>query len=820
MEDFSKIKKDDIIAMLEESRKKVTDLETARRNDATTLRSTLDKYDQLFSEHKDLQEENQTLKAVKLTSEMDRLKINEDFDVKPLDSLERLAASMRPRSSLSMKINNSIPYFYGKSNENVDDWLYTANKIFEATATTDSRQRVIFACSFLKENALHNFQVLKKLNPNLKWDQFETEMKNRYRPKDFQQKLREKLGSLKQVTTFYDYLFQFRAIMNQIESMKDEDKIFFFTQGLNQKTKNYVCFQRPDGLENTIQMAENYETYCNLENSKNNFSLHHVLVRGNNTTTPFTYKKSNQPNSKKRNYQNFKAHGTVFNQTKRKFNNNYGQSNSSSSNSINNSSRSTFSKRPFNIESNKNNSNNSSSNGTNNRHYNNVNYNKNNGTNNRVYAAAHKPNESFKFNPAPSSVINCQTDNKVVYTLKNSQDSPPLLSVAGQLNKHDVNFTIDTGATISVASLDTVKRLNLKVLKDNNTISTADGSTSHTLGKTEVLTIEINNFSVKLELIITKILHVDVLLGLDWFSKSNALIDPANRCLTFPAQTVQLNTHISDDTTIFLSEIQMADDDDFDENYFPSTSNMELHTGITLPDTEKCEFENFINEYKDLFAFNYTELGCCNMAEFSIETTTETPIRCIPYRQPVKIIEELKDEINKMLAADIIRPGKTGTWASPAYIINQKNGKRFIVNFRTLNSITKKYLHPINRIDDTIDKLNGSRIFTALDLRKGYFQIPISEESKHKSGFIVPFGIYEFNRLPFGVSNGPGFFHYVMKILLGSLDFVQIYFDDITVHSNNLNEYLGHLRFVFKILADANLKLNFGKCKWLTDRIS
>jgi hypothetical protein len=111
----------------------------------------------------------------------------------------------------------------------------------------------------------------------------------------------------------------------------------------------------------------------------------------------------------------------------------------------------------------------------------------------------------------------------------------------------------------------------------------------------------------------------------------------------------------------------------------------------------------------------------------------------------------MRDEITKMLDAKIISQGKPGTWVSPAFIIKQKTGYRMVVDYKILNSVTVPFYYPLPRIDDIFDKLATSNIYTHLDLRKGYFQIALDEETKHKCGFVAPFGIYEFNRLPFGL---------------------------------------------------------------------
>ncbi|CAF1035659.1 unnamed protein product [Brachionus calyciflorus] len=172
-----------------------------------------------------------------------------------------------------------------------------------------------------------------------------------------------------------------------------------------------------------------------------------------------------------------------------------------------------------------------------------------------------------------------------------------------------------------------------------------------------------------------------------------------------------------------------------------------------------------------------------------------------------------------MLKAGIISPGKTGTWASPAFLLKQKSGYRFIVDYRKVNSITKPFFHPLPRVDDILDKLSKGKFFSHFFSRKGYFQISVLDNSKHKTGFTVPFGIYEFNRVPYGLTNAPAFFSAIMQSILGGLEFVQVYIDDIIIFSENESEHLEHIQIVLDKLTANNFLKNADKCVWMQKSI-
>ncbi|CAF1138823.1 unnamed protein product [Brachionus calyciflorus] len=167
-----------------------------------------------------------------------------------------------------------------------------------------------------------------------------------------------------------------------------------------------------------------------------------------------------------------------------------------------------------------------------------------------------------------------------------------------------------------------------------------------------------------------------------------------------------------------------------------------------------------------------------------------------------------------MLKARVIRPSKSA-WSAPVIMIPKKDGtKRMCIDYRKLNAVTKQVNWPLPVINDIFDRLSGSKWFSALDLKSGYWQVKMSPDSIEKASFSTPDGHYEFLRLPFGLKNAPADFSRIMHQVLGNLNFVEIYLDDITVHSKTFDEHLSHLEIVFKKLREADLKINAEKCTW------
>ena len=166
-----------------------------------------------------------------------------------------------------------------------------------------------------------------------------------------------------------------------------------------------------------------------------------------------------------------------------------------------------------------------------------------------------------------------------------------------------------------------------------------------------------------------------------------------------------------------------------------------------------------------------------------------------------------------MLAENVVQESNS-PWASPIVLAKKKDGSlRFCVDYRRLNAVTRKDVFPLPRIDDLLDKMRGKSVFSTLDVKTGYWQIQMEENSREKTAFITSEGLYEFQVMPFGLCNAPATFQRLMQRILRSLeDFCSVYIDDVIVFSSSIEEHLDHLKQIFARLQRVGLRLQPKKC--------
>ena len=175
-----------------------------------------------------------------------------------------------------------------------------------------------------------------------------------------------------------------------------------------------------------------------------------------------------------------------------------------------------------------------------------------------------------------------------------------------------------------------------------------------------------------------------------------------------------------------------------------------------------------------------------------------------------------------MLEQGVIQQSNS-PWASPIVLVKKKDGNfRFCVDYRKLNAVTKRDAHPLPRIDDLSDSLQGSTMFSTLDLRSGYWQIGMAPEDREKTAFITPEGLWEFLRMPFGVSNGCATFQRAIQIVLSGLkyDTCLCYFDDEIIPSKNLQQHCERLELVLGRFQQNNLRVKASKCCFGADKVT
>ncbi|KAL5491894.1 hypothetical protein EMCRGX_G017263 [Ephydatia muelleri] len=161
-------------------------------------------------------------------------------------------------------------------------------------------------------------------------------------------------------------------------------------------------------------------------------------------------------------------------------------------------------------------------------------------------------------------------------------------------------------------------------------------------------------------------------------------------------------------------------------------------------------------------------------------------------------------------------------WMAPAVYVKKKTGEiRLCVDYRALNKQTTKDAYPLPLPDEVQDRLCGCTIFSTLDLRSGYWQVPIAPSDVEKTAFCPGpgLGLFHFKRMPFGLTGAPGSFQRLMDKVLRGLNFVTTYLDDVLVHSKTKDEHIKHLNAVFSRLKNAGLTLRGSKCHIGHDKV-
>jgi len=256
-----------------------------------------------------------------------------------------------------------------------------------------------------------------------------------------------------------------------------------------------------------------------------------------------------------------------------------------------------------------------------------------------------------------------------------------------------------------------------------------------------------------------------------------------------------------------------------EDNSKPSEIDLE---NANLTTAQKEEVQSFLDRWQHIFSKDLTDLGKADIVEHEIHLSDDKPFKEAPRHIPPGLFNEVKEHLKEMLECGAIRHSNS-PYSSNVVIVRKKDGTiRFCLDYRKLNQRTIKDAYSIPRIENTLHLLSGSKYFSKLDLRSGYWQVSVKEEDKQKTAFSVgPLGFYEANIMPFGLTNAPATFQRLMERCMGDLNLQEclIYLDDIIIFSETFNEHLKRLNSVFTRLEQHNLKLKASKCEFFKPEV-
>lgn len=234
-----------------------------------------------------------------------------------------------------------------------------------------------------------------------------------------------------------------------------------------------------------------------------------------------------------------------------------------------------------------------------------------------------------------------------------------------------------------------------------------------------------------------------------------------------------------------IEEEAETDQQNEKENNHSISEFQKLDVKVDLPNFEQKEFAKDVVSGENLTADenhtllklldNYPDVlsdvpGKTNLAEHQIRTTIPEPIRSHPYSTPFAMKEAIDSEVENMLNMGVIEPADSA-YCSPNIIVRKSDGtNRFCVDYRKMNQVTIFDAEPMPNPEDIFTKLAGCKYFSRIDLSKGYWQIPVAEESKKKTtSFATSQGLWQLRKMPFGQATAPSVFSLMMRHLLKGL---------------------------------------------------
>ena len=215
----------------------------------------------------------------------------------------------------------------------------------------------------------------------------------------------------------------------------------------------------------------------------------------------------------------------------------------------------------------------------------------------------------------------------------------------------------------------------------------------------------------------------------------------------------------------------------------------------------------------------FVGLGTAEGIEHQILTGDAAPV-CLPsYRVPIHLMDKARTQIQKMKDLGVVERSDS-EWCSPVVLVKKPNGEiRVAIDFREVNKIARRDAFPTPRIDECLEELQDSSVYSKLDCNSGYYQVALCEADKHKTAFRFDGELLQFNKLPFGLASGPQTFGRLMRKLFANVPNTVVYFDDIVIHSKSAAEHEKDIDRALKVLQTGGITLNEKKSTFFCSEV-
>ncbi|GKC15173.1 putative reverse transcriptase domain-containing protein [Tanacetum coccineum] len=294
----------------------------------------------------------------------------------------------------------------------------------------------------------------------------------------------------------------------------------------------------------------------------------------------------------------------------------------------------------------------------------------------------------------------------------------------------------------------------------------------------------------------------DAIIGMDWLVKYQAIIVCAEKIICIPWGNETLIVHGDGSNQGYEARLHIISYTKIQEYMLKGCPVFlaNVNTKETEDKSEKKRLEDvpIVQDFPDVFPEDFPGLPPTRQVEFQIDLIPgAAPVARAPYRLAPSKMKELSEQLKELSDKGFIRPSSS-PWGAPVLFVKKKDGSfRMCIDYRELNKLTVKNRYPLPRIDDLFDQLQGSSVYSKIDLRLGYHQLRVREEDIPKTAFRTRYGHYEFQVMPFGLTNAPAVFMDLMNRVLDK--FVIVFIDDILIYSNK-EEHEEHLKLILELV--------------------